>query len=83
LKNSETQEDIKLNEKIKKLHGISELSLNKIAQVVRIFKDVSISHTSVQNIVEEDLNSFDYCEELVILPQDFKINGKISKKESK
>lgn len=77
--NSETQENIELNKKIKKLHGISGLSLDKMAQIVGIFEDVSISHTSVQNILEEDLDSFDYCEELVILPQDTKINGKTSK----
>jgi transposase-like protein len=45
--NSETREDIELNEKIKKLHRISGLSLDKMAQIVGIFEDVSISHTSV------------------------------------
>jgi hypothetical protein len=36
------------------------------------------SATTVQNIIEKDLDSFDYSEKLVILPQDFKINGKTS-----
>jgi hypothetical protein len=40
--------------------------------------NISVTHTYIQNIIEKPIEDFDYSTDLVILPQDFKINDKTS-----
>jgi hypothetical protein len=40
--------------------------------------NISISHTYIQNLIEQPVNEFEYRDEFVILPQDFKVNKKTS-----
>jgi transposase-like protein len=78
--NSESKDKKELYDKIEKIHGISGLSFDKIAKIIEITDNISISHTSVANIIERDLDNFEYRDELVILPQNFERHGKTSKK---
>jgi hypothetical protein len=75
----ETKEEIKLDETIEKIHAKTGLSFDKITEILKDTKDIHVSHTYIQNIIEQPVEGLDYSEELVVLPQDFKINGKTSK----
>ena len=73
------KDEINLDERIKEIYAKTGLSYDKIAEIVRTFYDISISHQYVKNIIEEPVEGFQETVELVILPDDFKINGKTSK----
>jgi hypothetical protein len=73
------KDKIDLDERIRESYARTGLSYDKIASQVEIFYDISISHTYVKNIVEAPTEGFQETQEIVILPDDFKINDKTSK----
>jgi DNA-directed RNA polymerase subunit RPC12/RpoP len=73
------KDEINLDERIREFYAKSGLSYDKIAEIVGTFYDISISHQYVKNVIEEPVEGFKESIELVILPDDFKINGKTSK----
>jgi len=48
-------------------------------EMVGTFCDISISHQYVKEIIEMPVEGFQESQEIVILPDDYKINGKTSK----
>jgi transposase-like protein len=58
--NSDSKEKEVLYDKIEKIHAISGLSFDKIAKIIKITDNISISHTTIANIVERDLDDFEY-----------------------
>jgi hypothetical protein len=73
------KEKINLDERIKEVYAKTGLSYDKIAEIISTLYDISISHQYVKNVIEEPIENFQETIELVILPDDYKINGKTSK----
>jgi len=73
------KEKINLDERIKEFYAKTGLSYDKIAEIISTLYDISISHQYVKNVVEEPIEDFQETIELVILPDDYKINDKTSK----
>ena len=77
--NSILKDKINLNERILECYAKTGLSYDKIAEIVGTFCDISISHQYVKEIIETPVVGFQETQKLVILPNDYKINGKTSK----
>jgi len=73
------KEKINLDERIRECYAKTGLSYDKVAEMVGTFCDISISHQYVKEIIETPIDEFQETQEIVILPNDYKINGKTSK----
>jgi len=77
--NKTIKEKINLDERIRECYAKTGLSYDKVAEMVGTFCDISISHQYVKEIIETPIEEFQETREIVILPNDYKINGKTSK----
>jgi len=78
--NNELKDKINLDERIRECYANTGLSYDKIAKMVGTFYDIHVSHQYVKKVIEQAIEGFQETQELVILPDDYKINGKTSKK---
>ena len=76
------KDKLNLDERIKDVYAKTGLSYDKIAEIISTLCDISISHQYVKNVIEEPVESFQETIELVILPYDYKVNGKTSKERN-
>jgi len=77
--NKEMKEKISLDKKIREIHANTDLSFDKIAEILEITMNVNVSHEYIRNVIQVEHDDFVYQSEVVMLPDDFKKKRKTSK----